>query len=151
VTKSDVFIDLAENTLLPNGKQAEKWEGLAIGPRLKNGAHLILTGNDNDYSVTQSGSGVQFDVYVDFNGSSVQRDIDQPTMLNGAFVGPPPAGFVLLPGVLHAYKASATDLAGYVKPGRDGHNHHDSDDDDCDGERRGDGHDRDDDDEDDHR
>ena len=26
---------------------------LAIGPRLKNGGHLILAGNDNDYSVTQ--------------------------------------------------------------------------------------------------
>jgi hypothetical protein len=30
---ADVFIDLAANTLLPNGNQAEKWEGLAIGPR----------------------------------------------------------------------------------------------------------------------
>ena len=28
------FIDLSANTLLPNGKQAEKWEGLAIGPQL---------------------------------------------------------------------------------------------------------------------
>jgi hypothetical protein len=25
-------------------------------------------------------------------------------------------GFALIPGVLHAYKASAADLAGYVKP-----------------------------------
>ena len=33
VTKSlDPFIDIQTNTLLPNGKQAEKWEGLAIGP-----------------------------------------------------------------------------------------------------------------------
>jgi Esterase-like activity of phytase len=39
---------------------------------------------------------------------------------------------VLLPGVLHAYKASASDLAGYVPPqrGRRGHDH----DDDCDDE-----------------
>ena len=39
---------------------------------------------------------------------------------------------VLLPGVLHAYKASASDLAGYVPPQRDrrGHDH----DDDCDDE-----------------
>jgi hypothetical protein len=64
VTKSpDVFIDLAANTQLPNGKQVEKWEGMTIGPRLKNGAHLILTGNDNDYSVTQqAGAATQFDV-----------------------------------------------------------------------------------------
>jgi len=27
-----------------------------------------------------------------------------------------PAGYTLVPGVLHAYKASAQDLEGYVKP-----------------------------------
>jgi hypothetical protein len=116
VAKSGVIIDLAAQTLLPNGKRAEKWEGFAIGPRLAHGAHLILTGNDNDYSVTQNGDGTQFEVYVDFNGNSVQRDLDQPTMLNGEAVGPVPAGFVLLPGVLHAYRASAQDLRGYVPP-----------------------------------
>src|SRR5262245_17934031 len=31
------FIDLAANTVLPNGKRAEKWEGLTIGPKLKHG------------------------------------------------------------------------------------------------------------------
>jgi hypothetical protein len=83
-TSPEVFIDLTENSVLPNAKQPEKWEGVTIGPRLRNGAHLILTGNDNDYSVTQqAGTNVQFDVYVDFNGGSVQRDLDQPTMLNG--------------------------------------------------------------------
>jgi len=126
VTKDpSVFIDLAADTVLPNGKRVEKWEGLAIGPQLKNGARLILTGNDNDFSVTQNASSVQFDVYVDFNGNSVQRDIDHPTTLNGQEVGPVPAGFVLLPGVLHAYKASATDLAGYLPPQQDrrGHGH----------------------------
>jgi hypothetical protein len=139
VTKSDVFIDLAANTLLPNGKLAEKWEGLTIGPRLKNGAHLILTGNDNDYSVTQeAGTNVQFDVYVDFNGGSVRRDLDKPTMLNGQDVGPVPTGFVLLPGMLHAYRADSTDLIGYEKPDRRGHHHHDDDCDDDDDDR-GDG------------
>jgi hypothetical protein len=126
VVKSGVIIDLSAVTLLPNGKQAEKWEGLAIGPALEHGARLILTGNDNDYSVTQNATSQQFDVYVDFNGSSVQRDLDRPTMLNGQPVGPVPAGFVLLPGILHAYRASAADLRGYVPPtddrhGNDGH------------------------------
>src|SRR5262249_19592342 len=108
VTKTTTpFIDLAANTLLPNGKLAEKWEGMTIGPKLKQGGYLILTGNDNDYSVTQdAATTVQFDVYVDFNGGNVRRDLDQPTKLNGVEVGPPPAGFTLLPGVLHAYKAS---------------------------------------------
>lgn len=116
VKKSGAIIDFAATSVLPNGRQPEKWEGLAIGPRLRDGARLILAGNDNDFSVTQNGSNVQFDVYVDFNGNSVQRDIDQPTKLNGAEVGAVPAGYVLIPGVLHAYKASAEELAGYVEP-----------------------------------
>ena len=119
VTKSpDVFIDLAANTVLPNGKRVEKWEGLAIGPSLKRGgARVILTGNDNDYSVTQTGAGTQFDIFVDFSGNSVQRDLDQPTQLNGVEVGPVPTGFTLLPGTLHSYRVPAADLAGYVAPG----------------------------------
>jgi hypothetical protein len=129
VTKPlEVFIDLAANTVLPNGKLAEKWEGMAIGPRLKNGAHLILTANDNDHSGTQqAGTNTQFDVYVDFHGGSVQRDLDKPTMLNDVEVGPVPAGFVLIPGVLHAYHASASDLAKYVPPERRRHQGHDHD------------------------
>jgi hypothetical protein len=117
VTKDLVpFIDLAANTLLPNGKRVEKWEGLTIGPRLKNGDFVLVAGNDNDYSVTQTGSGTQFDVYVDFNGASAQRDLDQPTRLNGVEVGAVPSGFSLLPGVLHAYRVPAADLAGYEAP-----------------------------------
>lgn len=119
VSKSPVFIDLAANTVLPNGKIAEKWEGLAIGPRLKDGARAILAGNDNDYSVTQSGSGTQFDVYVDFNGNSVQRDLDQPTRFEGIEIGPVPDGYSLLPGVLHAYRVLASDLPAYVPPDGD--------------------------------
>ena len=89
---------------------------MSIGPRLNGGNYLILAGNDSDYSVTQSGAGTQFDVYVNFNGGSVTRDIDQPTLLNGVVVGPPPAGYSLLPSMLHAYRASAQDMAGYEAP-----------------------------------
>ena len=51
--------------------------------------------------------------------------LDEPTLCE---VNPPasdlvidnpvalPAGYQLLPGVLHAYRASAQDLAGYVAP-----------------------------------
>ena len=117
VSKSGVFIDLAANTLLPNGKLAEKWEGLAIGPRLKDGSRAIIACNDNDYSVTQTGAGTQYDVYVDFMGGTVQRDLDRPTRLDGVEIGAPPTGYSLLPGVLHSYRVPAADLPGYVAPG----------------------------------
>lgn len=117
VAKSALFIDLAANTVLPNGKKAEKWEGLAIGPKLKDGSRVIVAGTDNDYSVTQSGpTSTQYDVYADFAGGSVQRDIDQPTRLDGAEVGPVPVGYALVPGVLHAYRVPAADLPNYVEP-----------------------------------
>lgn len=127
VRKNDaaVFIDLAATTLLPNGHHAEKWEGLAIGPKLAGGARVIVAGTDNDYSVTQTGAGEQFDVYVDFAGRFARCVLDDASRCE---VDPPaadltidtpvalPAGFTLLPGVLHAYRASAADLAGYQSP-----------------------------------
>lgn len=127
VDKSGVFIDLTANSVLPSGKQTEKWEGITIGPRLRNGARLILAGNDNDYSVTQNGSNIQFDVYVDFDGNFAKCVLDDPSMceLNpdstDQTIDDPvglPEGYELIPGVLHAYRASASDLEGYVQPGR---------------------------------
>jgi hypothetical protein len=112
VAKSPVLIDLAADTVLPQGKQPEKWEGLAVGPRLEDGSYMVLAGTDNDYSVTQETSAVQHDVYVDFRGGSVQRDIDSRTTLAGVEVGPVPPGFGLFPGVLHAYKMPAAFLGG---------------------------------------
>ncbi len=137
VTKSAVFIDISAKTMLPGSKQAEKWEGMAIGPQLWGGRRLILLGNDNDYSVTQTGAGEQFDVYVDFAGNFARCVLDDPTKCE---VNPPatdlvidtpvelPDGFSLLPGVLHAYRASKTDLAGYEEP-RKPRGQHDDDDD----------------------
>jgi hypothetical protein len=138
------FIDLAANTLLPNGNQAEKWEGLAIGPRLKHGAYSIVTGNDNDFSVTQLGGAlVQFETYVDFAGHYARCPLGETAgcELNGNgvdegdFTNDLPAGYRLLPGMLHAYRASAPDLAGYVPPKR-GRGHHDCEDDRPGGGRR---------------
>jgi len=137
VTKSPVFIDLQANTVLPNGKQAEKWEGLTIGPRLWNGAHLVVAGNDNDYSVTQTGAGEQFDVYVDFAGNVARCVLDDPTLCevnpgpDDLVIDSPvplPDGYSLIPGVLHAYRASKTDLAGYVAPGKHKEHHRHDDD-----------------------
>jgi hypothetical protein len=124
------FIDLAADTVLPSGRRAEKWEGLAIGPRLKDGGYLILAGTDNDYSVTQSGAGEQFDIYVNYEGAAYQCPIG---LTSGCFeltgftpanpLGAPsgsavdlPKKFALIPGVLHAYRASEADLVGYTQP-----------------------------------
>jgi hypothetical protein len=126
VAKTGLFIDLTTHTSLSGGNQAEKWEGLAVGPRLLGGGRLLLVGNDNDYSVTQTGSGEQFDVYVDFAGSFARCVLDDPSQCE---VNPDPQdlvidnpvplpdGFALLPGILHAYRASRADLPGYDEPG----------------------------------
>ena len=79
----------------------EKLEGLAIGPRLADGRHLVLIGSDNDYSVTQTGSGEQFEVCV--NRETGERISDLP--LDGAC----PPGMQRIPGVLLAF---AVDFGG---------------------------------------
>ena len=127
VTKaSTVFLDLGADTLAALGnKVPEKWEGLTIGPRLDDGGYLLLAGTDNDYSVTQNTTTTQqFDVYFRFSdtdpfASSIQCPIDQRTACFLTSDNTPttlPSGYALLPGVLHAYKASAADLAGLVRP-----------------------------------
>jgi hypothetical protein len=121
------FLDLDANTLAElNSQSPEKWEGLAIGPQLNDGGYLILAGTDNDYSVSQiAGSSTQYAVY--FNPTSGQRircdlggfanciSIASNGDAGAAFAGSTD-GFAAIPGVLHAYKASAADLAGYTAP-----------------------------------
>lgn len=119
--KSAKLIDLDANTLEALGnKSPEKWEGIAIGPRLNNGKYLILTGSDNDYSVTQNALGTQFDVWLNFLDAdpyamSIQCPLGQTTgctrTSNNAAVDLNLDTYALLPGVLHAYTA---DIDGYV-------------------------------------
>jgi hypothetical protein len=92
----------------------EKIEGLAVGPLLLDGRYALLLGTDNDFSVTQTGAGEQFDVYTD--GVSVRftplddrsRSFDA---IGGPDLGPLPAGFALLPSVLYSF---AEDVPGFV-------------------------------------
>jgi len=75
-------------------KVPEKMEGLAIGPRLADGRYLVLVGTDNDYSVTQSGSGEQFDVCVNpITDARTQVALDAGC----------PSGSALIPGYLISY------------------------------------------------
>ncbi len=122
VIKSAKKMDLDANTLPGLGnKSPEKWEGLAVGPMLENGQFLMLAGTDNDYSVTQSGSGEQFDAWFDFSladpyANSLQCPIGTTLncfLTNGGASAPWTANLALLPGVLHAYTAS---IEGYVMP-----------------------------------
>jgi hypothetical protein len=122
VSKSAKLIDLDANTLAAlGGLSPEKWEGLTVGPQIGAGRYLLLAGTDNDYSVTQSGQGEQFDAWFDFAladpyASSIQCPIGQTSncfLTTGgapAQLGP---RYALLPGVLHAY---AADIDGYVRP-----------------------------------
>jgi hypothetical protein len=123
VKNPGAVLDLDANTLAALGnKSPEKWEGLAIGPRLANGRYVVLAGTDNDYSVTQSGSGTQYDVYfrmtdADPYASSIQCPIGTTTgcflTSNNATAAVLTADYKLLPGVLHSYTA---DIAGYLAP-----------------------------------
>jgi len=122
VAKGAKVLDLDANTLAAlGGFSPEKWEGLAVGPRLADGRYLLLAGTDNDYSVTQNGTGTQFDVYFDFSqpdpyAASIQCPVGQTTGCVATTGGAPrtlTAAYVLLPGVLHAYAAR---LDGYVAP-----------------------------------
>lgn len=73
----------------------EKLEGLAIGPRLLSGGRVALVGSDNDYSVTQTGAGEQFDVCVNTaTGERTQVVIDTAC----------PAGMHLIPGYLISFR-----------------------------------------------
>ena len=121
VSKSAQILDLDANTLAALGnKSPEKWEGLAIGPKLANGKYLLLAGTDNDYSVTQNGSGDQLDVYFRFSdadpyAASIQCPLGLTTGCTGAASSVPADGsYKLLPGVLHAYTIDAAELGNYV-------------------------------------
>ncbi len=115
VGKSAKVIDLDADTLAALGnKSPEKWEGLAVGPKLTTGKYLVLAGTDNDYSVTQNSSNVQFDVYyrmtdTDPSATSIQCPIGTVSGCTGTLT----ADFKLLPGVLHAYSAN---IEGYTAP-----------------------------------
>jgi hypothetical protein len=100
VNKS-LYLDIASALSINGVTIAEKIEGLAIGPLLDDGSFSILLASDNDFSVTQTGSGTQLDVCS--NGSQVALD-------SGC-----PAGSSLLPSYIYAFRDF---LPTYVAPSR---------------------------------
>ncbi|WP_427161436.1 esterase-like activity of phytase family protein [Aliinostoc sp. HNIBRCY26] len=96
------FIDVAELLKVAGLVIPEKFEGITIGPKLNDGSYAVILGTDNDYSVTQTGGGTQFDVCTD--GTQIPID------------GTCPPGTSLIPTYLYAFKASSEELAGFVPP-----------------------------------
>jgi hypothetical protein len=91
---STPFIDIAATLTKAGLPIPEKFEGLTIGPRLDDGGHLLLVGTDNDFSVTQTGSGEQHDVCIGGSPPRQQVLIDQPC----------PSGSALLPTFLYSFR-----------------------------------------------
>ena len=94
VTKT-LFIDLLAELTARESKIPEKIEGMTLGPRLSDGTYELLVGTDNDFSVTQNDSGMQFDVCT--NGrTSQQVPIDTAC----------PPGMSLLPTYFFSFKTA---------------------------------------------
>jgi hypothetical protein len=119
VTKVAKVADLDADRPFLGGRSPEKWEGLTLGPMLAPDLYLMLAGTDNDYSVTQSGSGEQFDVWFRFSdtnpyATSIQCPIGRSTgcfFTDGGAAASLNDQYQLLPGVLHAYAISIDGLA----------------------------------------
>ena len=96
---SNPFIDIAAALTQAGLTIPEKIEGVTIGPRLADGTYALIVATDNDFSVTQTGSGTQLDVCS--NGMQVAIDSGCPN------------GSSLIPSLLYSFKA---DVSGYVRP-----------------------------------
>jgi hypothetical protein len=96
-----LFLDVAGALTAAGQIVPEKIEGLTIGPRIDGGFALILA-TDNDFSVTQNGSNVQFDVC---SGAGMTTQI----MLGAAC----PTGQSLVPSRLYSFKVSGSDVGNF--------------------------------------
>jgi hypothetical protein len=83
---------------------AEKMEGIAFGPRIDGGRSFVVV-TDNDFSVTQSGSGEQFDLCTNADGSL----FSQVTLGAGC-----PDGQALIPSYAYVFKVTGDSLAAVV-------------------------------------
>ena len=99
-----LFLDVAGAFTNAGEIIPEKLEGLAIGPKLDDGSFLLLLAADNDFSVTQNGSNVQFDVCTG-GGSTVQVALGDAC----------PSGKALVPSRLYSFKVSGDDRANFAR------------------------------------
>ena len=72
VTKTP-FLDIRARLIAAGITIPEKIEGLAFGPRLADGGVTLILITDNDFSVTQTGTGTQLDVCTSGAGGSTSQ------------------------------------------------------------------------------
>ncbi len=104
-----LYFDVAEALKAQGIPIAEKLEGITVGRQLDDGSYALILGTDNDFSVTQDGEAVQFDVCTD-GITSAQVALDSAC----------PAGLNLLPSYLFSIKADDLNYAqpqGVPEPG----------------------------------
>jgi hypothetical protein len=99
VTKTP-FLDIRAKLLAAGVPLPEKLEGLAFGPRLANGGVSLILITDNDFSVTQTGSGTQLDVCTSGAGGVTS----QVTL--GALCA---AGQALIPTSIYSFSLDAAE------------------------------------------
>lgn len=104
------FVDIAAALRAQGFPIPEKIEGMAFGPRLANGDYTLIVVTDNDFSVTQNGSGTQFDVCSNATGT-VQTQV--------ALGAGCTDGLSLIPNYLYSFRlteAEYNQLAGVPEP-----------------------------------
>jgi hypothetical protein len=96
------YLDIRAQLLAAGITIGEKIEGVAFGPRLKDGGVSLILITDNDFSVTQTGNGTQLDVCTSgIGGISSQVAIDAVC----------PAGQSLIPTYVYSFRLNAAEAA----------------------------------------
>lgn len=98
------FLDIAAALTAAGYPVPEKIEGFSFGPRLADGSYSLIVVTDNDYSVTQSGSGEQFDVCT---GGLAGKGGSAEVKLGATC----PKGKTLIPNMVYSFKVSADEYA----------------------------------------
>ncbi len=98
------FLDIAAALQAAGYPVPEKIEGFSFGPRLADGSYALIVVTDNDYSVTQSGSGEQFDVCT---GGLTGKGGSAEVKLGAAC----PKGKTLIPNMVYSFKVGADEYA----------------------------------------
>ncbi len=96
--QKELYLDVLDEVNNANIVMPEKIEGMIIGPQLRDGTYALVVANDNDFSVTQNSSNVQFDVYTDGTQGPLNGD---------------PLGRSLIPSLIMSFKGS---VPGFVAP-----------------------------------